>query len=156
MKFLTDLLPHLFVWCLIGAGLIFVLFMVLGALGYLGQILFVIFYPLYAITLKPVIWAISKVFQSRCPQCKGFFKKKLVDWQKTDEHEARRTINRVDEGVLYSNNLFALNQGFEINRQEQVNFVERTFTNTWQCKDPTCGHQWKTEEYTKEEGSLNP
>jgi hypothetical protein len=78
-----------------------------------------------------------------------------VDWQKTGEHEARRTINRVDEGILYSNNLFALNQGFEVNRQEQVIFVDRTFTNTWQCKDPTCGHQWQTEEYTEEEGSLN-
>ena len=155
MKILTDLLPHLFVWCLIGAVSIFVLFMVLGALGYVGQFLFTLFYPLYAITLKPIIWGISKVFQSRCPKCKGFFKKKLVDWQKTDEHEARRTINRVDEGILYSNNLFALNQGFEVNRQEQVSFVEQTFTNTWECKDPACGHKWQTEEYSEYEGSLN-
>jgi hypothetical protein len=155
MKLLTDLFSHLFIYGLITAGTIFVIFMILGAFGYLGQILFSIFYPLYAITLKPIIWGIQTIFQTRCPECKGFFKKKNVNLEITEEHEVNRTVNRVDQGVLYSNNLFALNQGFEINRQEQATFVERIITKTWQCKNPYCGNQWQTEEFQEFEGSLN-
>jgi hypothetical protein len=154
MELLTNLSSHLFLWILIAAASIFVLFMVLGALGYVGQILFAIFYPVYMITLKPIVWGITTLFHTRCPKCKRFFKKKNVDSEIT-ERETRRTINRVDQGVLYSNNLFALNQGFEISRQEQVTFVEQTITNTWQCQDPACAHQWQTEEFIECEGTLD-
>ena len=108
----------------------------------------------FGLTVAPVHWAVTKLFDTRCPECKGFFKKNLLKNEITDEHEARRTIKRVDQGVIYSNDIFALNQGFEINRQEQVTFVERVITKTWECKDPSCGHQWRTEEYSDYEGSL--
>jgi hypothetical protein len=155
MKILTDLFSHLFLYGLITAACLFGFVFLLGGIGFILKILWVIFYPVYMVTLKPVVWGITKLFQSRCPECKGFFKKKLVDWEAADKREVRRTVNRVDQGVLYSNNLFALNQGFEINRQEQVTFVEEAFTHTWQCKDPTCGHKWKTEELQEWEGSLD-
>ena len=155
MELLKYLFSHVVLWSLIAAASVFVLFMILGALGYLAQILFVIFYPLYGITLKPVIWGIITLFQTRCPKCKRFFKKKNVNFEIADEHVSRRTVNRVDQGVLHSNEIFALDYGFEISRQEQVTFVERTFIRTWQCKDPACGNQWQTEEYTEEEGSLD-
>lgn len=109
----------------------------------------------FGLTVAPVHWVITKLSETRCPKCKGFFKKKIVNWVITDEHETRRTINRVDQGVIYSNDLFALNQGFEISRKEQVTFVEQSIKNNWQCKDPSCGHQWQTEEYREYEGSLN-
>jgi hypothetical protein len=154
MKLIADLFSHLFLYGLITAVAVFVLFMILGALGFVGQFLFVIFYPLYGITLKPVIWGIKSIFETRCPKCKGFFKKKNVGFEVTDEQEVLRTINRADQGVLYSNDIFALDQGIEINRQEQVNFVEQDITKTWECKNPLCGHQWQTEEFTEWEGSL--
>lgn len=155
MKLLTEIFSHLFIYGLITTAGIFVLFMIMGAFGYVGQILFAIFYPLYAITLKPIIWGTKTLFQTRCPECKGFFNKKNVNYEITDEHEVHRTLNRVDQGILYSNNLFALNQGFEIIRQEQTTFVERTITKTWRCKNPNCAHQWQTEEFQEFEGNLN-
>jgi hypothetical protein len=36
-----------------------------------------------------------------------------------------------------------------------VTFVEKTIQATWQCKDPACGHQWKTEESREYEGTLD-
>jgi hypothetical protein len=98
------------------------------------------------ITFKPIIWGVQTLFQSRCPACKGFFKRKLVDWEVANEREVLRTIERLDTGVLYSNHLLVANQGFEVNRQEQVAFVEMTILNHWACKDPFCGHIWQTEE----------
>jgi hypothetical protein len=63
-------------------------------------------------------------------------------------------LNRLDQGILYSNHLFVPDQGFEVSRQEQVTFVEQTILNHWRCKNPTCGHQWQTEEFQESEGFL--
>ena len=139
MKLLTDFVPHLLLYGLYILVVLFVLVLLLWVLG---------------LTFSPFFWLTTKLLQSRCPDCKGFFKKKLVDLETSDKREVLRTINRVDQGVLYSNNLLALNHGFEINRQEQVTFVEETLTHTWQCKDPVCGHKWQTEEIRDYEGSL--
>jgi hypothetical protein len=155
MKFLTDLLPHVFVWCLIAAGSVFLLFMILGGLQIVGEFLFTLFYPIYGITLKPVIWAVTTAFGTRCPQCGGFFKKQFVRDEIVEEKESLQTLNRVDSGVLYSNRLFAPNQGFEVTRQEQVSVVNQTIRHHWECKNPTCGHQWQTEEFLEIEGSLD-
>ena len=140
MKLLTEFVPHflLYGFCLLAA--LFVLVLLLWVLG---------------LTFSPFVWFTTKLFQSRCPECKGFFKKKLVKLETSDKREVLKTVNRVDQGVLYSNNILALNHGFEINRQEQVTFVEETITNTWQCKDPGCGHKWQTEEFHEYEGSLD-
>jgi hypothetical protein len=140
MELLTSFLPHLLHYGLVIIACCFAFVVLVWGFG---------------LTVAPVHWAITKFFDTRCPECKGFFKKNLLKNEITDEHEKRRTIKRVDQGVLYSNDLFALNQGFEITRQEQVTFVEQTIQNTWQCKDPACGHKWTTEETVSHEGSLN-
>ena len=141
MKLLTDFVPHLLLYGFFLLAFLFVLVLLLWVLG---------------LTFSPFVWLTTKLIQTRCPECKGFFKKKLVDLETTDIREVLRTINRVDQGVLYSNNLLALNHGFEINRQEQVTFVAETLTHTWQCKDPACGHKWQTEEFQEREGFLDP
>src|SRR5258708_40129015 len=105
MKLLTDLFSHLFFYGLITAACLFGFVFLLGGIGFVLKIMWAIFYPVYFITLKPIIWAITTLFQSRCPECKGFFNKKLVDWEITDKREVFRTINRVDQGVLFSNHL---------------------------------------------------
>jgi hypothetical protein len=139
MELLTSFLPHLLHY---------------GFIAIVCCFAFVVLVWGFGLTVAPFHWAVTKLFDTRCPECKGFFKKNLLKKEISDEHEARRTINRVDQGVLYSNNLFALNQGFEVNRQEQVTFVEQTIQNTWQCKDLACGHQWQTEEFGEFEGIL--
>ena len=139
MELLTGFLPHLLHYGFIFIACCFAFVVLVWGFG---------------LTVAPVHWAVTKLFDTRCPECKAFFKKNLLKNEIIDEHEKRRTIKRVDQGVLYSNDLFALNQGFEITRQEQVTFVEQTFTKTWQCKDPACGHRWDTEETIENEGSL--
>ena len=140
MKLLTDFIPH---------------FLLFGFYLLIGLYVLVLLLWVLGLTFSPFVWLTTKLLQTRCPECKGFFKKKLVDLETSDKREVLRTVNRVDQGVLYSNNLLALNHGFEINRQEQVTFVEETFTHTWQCKDPSCGHKWQTEEFRDYEGSLD-
>lgn len=139
MKLLTDFVPHFLLYGFYFLIALFVLVLLLWVLG---------------LTFSPLVWLTTKILQTRCPECKGFFKKKLVDSETSDKREVLRTVNRVDQGVIYTNNLLALNQGFEINRQEQVSFVEETFTYTWKCKNPSCGHMWQTEEFQEFEGSL--
>ncbi len=140
MKLFTDFVPHLLFYGFLLLAALFVLVLLLWVLG---------------LTFSPFVWLTTKLLKTRCPECKGFFKRKLVDSETSDKREVLRTVNRVDHGVLYSNNLLALNHGFEINRQEQVAFVEETFTHTWQCKDPACGHKWQTQEFHGYEGSLD-
>jgi len=154
MKLFIDAFYHLFLAGLIAAAALFGFAFLVGCVGYVSRIIWVLFYPVYLITLKPIIWGIQSFFQSRCPACKGFFKRKLVDWEVADEKEVMRTIERLDQGVLYSNHLLMSNQGFEVSRREQVTFVEKTIVNHWACKDSFCGHVWKTEENSEEEGSL--
>ncbi len=154
MNFLTHLSFSVFHLVLTGAGIFLVVCAVLAFIGWAGPFLVATFYPVYFVTLKPFVWAIQKLFQSRCPQCKGFFKRKMVDYDISDEREVLRTINRVDQGTLFSRTLFEPNQTIEINRQEQVVFVEKTILNHWACKDPLCDHKWTTEEIIDHEGSL--
>jgi len=154
MKLLGELFSNLFLLGLVVFLAVFCLMMVLGGIAYIGRILFYVFYPLYFLTLKPVIWAFSTIFQTRCPQCKAFFKRELVDYEVASEEEVRKTVDRVDEGIVYSNELFEPNHDFEVTRQEQVTFVERTILNHWGCKNPLCGHKWQTEELSEYEGSL--
>jgi hypothetical protein len=140
MKLFTDFVPHFLQYGIYFLVALFVLVLLLWVLG---------------LTFSPFVWITTKLLQTRCPECKGFFKKNLVDLEISDKREVLRTVNRVDQGVLYSNNLLALNHGFEINRQEQVTFVEETLTHTWQCKDPGCGHKWQTEGFQEIEGKLD-
>lgn len=154
MKLLGELFSNLFLLGLVVFLAVFCLMIVLGGLAFVGRILFYVFYPLYFLTLKPVVWAIGTVFQSRCPECKQFFQKKLVDYEVASEQEVRKTVNRVDEGIIYSNQVFVPNMGYEINRQEQVSVVEKVILNHWECKNPLCGHKWQTEEFSECEGSL--
>jgi len=139
MKLLTELLPHLFTFGLIAVGCLF------------G---FVILVWVFGLTILPIHWVITKFTDTCCPECKGFFKRKLMNWEVTDEREVLRTIDRVDEGIVYSNHLLEPNHVIEINRKEQVTFVEKTILNHWACINPLCGHQWQTEEYIESEGSL--
>ena len=139
MKLLTEMIPHLFLYGLAVLVGLFLLVLILWGLG---------------LTFSSFIWITDKFLQSRCPQCGGFFKRKLVDWEVAGEREVLRTIDRVDQGTLYSNHLLEPNHAIEINRREQVTFVEKTIRNHWACKDPLCGHQWQTEEFSESEGSL--
>ena len=139
MKLLTDLLPHLFAYGLISLGCLF------------G---FVILVWVFGLTVLPIHWVITKFTDTRCPECKGFFKRKLMNWEVADEREVLRNIDRVDEGVVYSNHLLEPNHAIEINRKEQVTFVEKTIRNHWACKNLLCGHEWNTDEFVEYEGSL--
>jgi hypothetical protein len=140
MKLVTDLLPHLFTFGLIAVGCL------------LG---FVILVWAFGLTVLPIHWVITKFTDTRCPECKGFFTRKLMNYEVTDEREVLRTVERVDEGIVYSNHLLEPNHVIEINRKEQVTFVEKTIRNSWTCKNPLCGHQWQTEEFSESEGSLD-
>ena len=137
MKLITDLLPHLFLYSLIA---------VVGV---------AVFLPLLGLAIIPFHLVANKLNQTRCPQCRGFFKSKLVDWEITDEREVLKTVNRVDQGTVYSNSIFEPNHAIAINRQEQVTFVEQTHLNHWACKDSLCGHKWQTEEHQDYEGLLH-
>jgi hypothetical protein len=78
-----------------------------------------------------------------------------MNWEVADEREVLRTIDRIDEGVVYSNQLLEPNHAIEINRKEQVTFVEKTILNHWVCKNILCGHQWQTEEFSESEDTLD-
>lgn len=140
MKLVTDLLPHFFTFGLIAVGCLF------------G---FVILVWTFGLTVLPIHWVITKFTDTCCPECKGFFKRKLMNWEVVDEREVLKTIDRVDQGVVYSNDILEPNHAIVINRKEQVTFVEKTIRNSWTCKNPLCGHQWKTEEISESEGSLD-
>ena len=155
MNFLTYVSSHLFHLLLIGAGILLLICAILAFIGIAGPFLASIFYPLYFVTLKPFVWGFTKLFQSRCPQCKRFFKKKLVDSEISDEREVLRTVNRIDQGILYSRHLLEPNQTIEVNRREQVTFVQQTIRSHWVCKNPVCKHQWETVEISEYEGSLS-
>jgi len=154
MKLLTDIFSHLLLYGLIAAGSVFVLFLILGGLQIVGEFLLAIFYPVYALTLKPIIWSIKTLFNTRCPQCGDFFKKQFIRDEIVAEKEGLQTLDRIDHGIIYSNRVFAPNQGFEVTRQEQVSVVEQTIRHYWVCKNPTCGHEWQSEEYMEYEGAL--
>ncbi len=64
------------------------------------------------------------------------------------------TVERTDEGTIFSNSPFEPNHGYEVKRLEQVRMVQETTRDFWECKDPVCGHQWTTEEYSEYEGQL--
>ena len=140
MKLLTDFVPHLLLYGFYLLAALFVLVLLLWILG---------------LTFSPFVWLTTKLLQTRCPECKGFFKRKLVNWEVAGEREVLRTVNRVDQGTVYSNHLLEPNHAIEINRKEQVTFVEKTIRNQWVCKNPECGHHWQTEEFQEFEGSLN-
>src|SRR5258708_28414350 len=140
MKLLTEIMPHLLLYGLALLVGIFVLVLSLWALG---------------LTFSPFIWLTTKLFQSRCPKCKGFFKKKLLNWEVADEREGLKTVHRVDQGIVYSNRFLEPNHAIEINREEQVKFFRKTILNHWSCRNNECGHQWDTEEFLDSEGSID-
>ena len=121
MKILTCFLPHLFSFGLITVGSLFGFVILVWAFGF---------------TFLPIHWVITKFTDTRCPVCKGFFKRKLMNWEVADEREVLRTVDRVDEGIVYSNHFLEANHVIEINRKEQVTFVEKTIRNSWTCKNP--------------------
>ena len=122
--------------------------------GLLVVVGFTIFLLILGLVMIPIHWVSSKLNDSRCPKCRGFFKRKLMDWQFVDEKEVLKTVNRIDQGTIYSNGLLEPNHAIEIHRQEQVTMVEQTYLNHWACKDPLCGHKWTTKEIIEHEGSL--
>jgi hypothetical protein len=121
--------------------------------GLLAAIGIAVFLFVVGLVMIPFHWGSKKLSDSRCPKCLGLFKRRLVDWEVVGEKEVLRTVNRVDQGTIYSNSLEP-NQTIEINRREQVTFVEQTILNHWVCKDPLCGNKWTTEEIVEHEGSL--
>ena len=139
MKLLTEFLPHLFFYGFIFIACLFGLSLLVWAFG---------------LTVLPFHWVITKFTETKCPECKGFFKRKLMNSEVTDEREVLRTVDRVDQGVVYSNDILEPNHAIVINRKEQVTFVEKTILNHWACKNPLCGHEWKSEESNEFEGSL--
>lgn len=110
---------------------------------------------LAGLSLLPFCWVSDRLHETRCPKCRGFFMRKLVEWEFVDERQVLKTINRVDQGTLYSNSIFEPNHAISINRQEQVTFVEQTHLNHWECRDSLCGHKWTTKETVENEGSLS-
>jgi hypothetical protein len=154
MKTIFDFLTCLFLLGLKIALLLFLSMMALGAVGLALKVLWIVFYPLYFLTLKPVVWFLIKAFQSRCPKCKGFWKRQFVKTDITEQYATLETVQRIDQGTIYANRLFTPNEGFEISRLEQVKMVNETTCHFWECKNPACGHKWTTEEYSEYEGSL--
>jgi hypothetical protein len=136
MRLITEFLNHPILYGLLAVVCLTALFFLVG------------------LALLPFYWVSDKLGETRCPKCRGFFKRKLVDWEIIDEKEVLKTVNRVDHGTIYSNSIFEPNNAIAINRQEQVTFVEQTHLNHWVCKDPLCGHKWTAEEYAEFEGSL--
>lgn len=136
MKLITEFLNHPVLYGLLAVVGLTVLFFLIGLI------------------LLPFHWISDKLNETRCPQCRGLFKRKLVDWQFADEKEVLRTVNRVEQGTIYSNSLLEPNHAIEINRQEQVTMVEQTYLNHWACRNPLCGHKWTSEETMETEGRL--
>ncbi len=155
MHTLFSFLAYLFLFGLAVVLAVFLLMMALGAVCFVLKAFWFVFYPLYCITLKPAVWCLVKAFQSRCPQCKRFWKRQFVKGEVIEQWENLETVERIDHGVLYSNEIFTPNQGYEVSRLEQVKMVNETICHFWECKDPLCGHKWTTEEYTEHEGSLD-
>jgi hypothetical protein len=154
MHTLFSFLTYPFLFGLAVVLVVFLLMMALGAVCFVLRALWVVFYPLYFMTLKPVVWCLMKAFHSRCPQCQRFWKRQFVKSEVIEQWENLETVERIDYGVVYSNELFTPNHGYEICRLEQVRMVNETIRYFWECKDPLCGHKWTTEEYTEREGSL--
>lgn len=154
MKEIIGFLICLFLLGFAVALVLFLLMMALGVVGLALKVLWIIFYPVYFLTLKPVVWFLVKAFQSRCPKCKGFWKRQFVKSEITEQYETLETVERIDQGTIYSNGFFTPNQGYEITRMEQVKMVHETESHYWECKDLGCGYQWITEGYSEYEGSL--
>lgn len=123
--------------------------------GFLAVVGLTVLFFLTGFALLPFCWVSDKLHETRCPKCRGFFKRKLVEWEFAAEREVLKTVNRVDQGTIYSNSFFEPNHAIAINRQEQVTFVEQTHLNHLACKDSLCGHKWTTEETVEYEGSLS-
>ena len=155
MKTLSDIFTCLLLCGLALLGALFLLGLGLGIVGLAVKALWIILYPLYFVTLKPFVWFAVKAFQSRCPKCKGFLKKRFVRSEVIEQYETLETVERIDQGTIYNNSLFTPNEGFEVSRLEQVKMVNETTCHFWECKDPVCGHQWTTEEHSEYEGSLD-
>jgi hypothetical protein len=116
---------------------------------------FIAFVWIFGLTVLPLHWLITKLTDTRCPECKGFFKRKLFKREVLSEREVLGTIERVDQGVIHSNHFLEPDHAIEINRAEQVIFVEQAICSHWICKNQLCGHQWQTEELLEYEGSLD-
>lgn len=136
MKLLTEFLPHLLFYGFVGVVLLFGFALLSSMLGF---------------ALIPI----SMLTDTQCPECKGFFKRKLLDSEVVAEKEIFRTVDRIDQGILHSNYLLEPDQVIEINRKEQVAFVEQRIVKSWGCKNSLCGHMWKTEEVSEREGALD-
>lgn len=154
MNIVFSFLTSLFLFGLKLALVLFLSMMALGVVLFVLKVLWIVFYPFYFLTLKPVIWCLWKTFQSRCPKCKGFRKKQFVKSIITEQYETLETVQRIDQGTLYSNRLFTANEDLEVSRLEQVKMVNETVCHFWECKDTVCGYKWTTEEYSEYEGSL--
>lgn len=135
MKLFTEFLLHLLFCGFVGVVLLFGFAFLSTMLGF---------------ALIPI----SLLTDTQCPQCKGFFKRKLIGSEVVEEKQILRTVNRIDQGVVHSNHLLEPNYAIEINRKEQVTFVEKTIRNHWACKNTLCGHEWNTDEFGEYEGSL--
>jgi hypothetical protein len=155
MKTLTDIFTCLLLCGLALLGALFLLGLGLGVVGLAVKALWIILYPLYFVTLKPFVWFAVKAFQSRCPKCKVFWKKRFVKSEVVEQKESLETVERIDEGTIYSNSVFDVNHAYEVKRLEQVRMVQETTRHFWECKDPICDHKWTTEEYSEYEGSLD-
>jgi len=137
MKLISEFLIHPILYSLLAVVGLTVLFFLVG------------------IALLPFYWLSDKLDETLCPKCRGFSKRRLVEREFIDETEVLKTVNRVDQGTIYSNSIFEPNHAISINRQEQVAMVEQTYLNHWACKDPLCGYKWTTEETLENEGSLS-
>jgi len=142
MKTLSDLVVNHFPAILLIVAIFIALPFLAEGFAFTSGVLFFIFYPLYFITLKPLIWAVKTLFESRCPKCKKFFKREFVRGEFVDEKEVVRDIPRTESGVLYSNRLLEPDQRIEMTRTVPVKFIQRWSQDHYRCKDSLCGHEW--------------
>ncbi len=154
MKTLSDIFTCLLLCGVALLAALFLLGMALGVVGLALKALCFVLYPLYFVTLKPFVWFAVKAYQSRCPKCSGFWKKRFVKSEVVEQKESLETVERIDEGTIYSNSFIDADHAYELKRLEQVRMVKETIRHFWECKDPVCGNQWMTEEYSEYEGSL--
>lgn len=142
MKTLSDLVvnhfPFIFLMVLFFVALPFLV----EGFAFTSGILFFIFYPIYFLTLKPIVWAVKSLFETRCPKCKRFFQREFVRGEFVDEKEIVRDIPRTENGVLYSNRLLEPDQRIEMTRTVPVKFIQRWSEDHYRCKDSLCDHEW--------------
>lgn len=142
MKTLSDLIVNYFPFIFLMVLFFIALPFLVEGFAFTSGILFFIFYPLYFLTLKPIVWIVKSLFESRCPKCKKFFQREFVRGEFVDEKEIVRDIPRTESGVLYSNRLLEPDQRIEMTRTVPVKFIQRWSEDHYRCKNSLCGHEW--------------